>query len=783
MRAKIAFPLVLGMCLAFMSGQQVYAQTSPPPASTTSNVVSPDALTQPAFENPASVRITEIKIEGNRRVSDGTVQAYLPIRVGDLTSPNALSNALERLYATNLFQDISLDIHGSVLLVSIQENPIINRVNIEGNDVLSDENLLAAIDVQPRRVYNRGVAIEATQELINIYRSSGRFAAVVEPKIIKLDENRVDLVFEVDEGPLIKIDSIAFSGNQAFSDRKLRQAIASRETRWWAFLSATDKYDEGRLDYDVRLLRQFYLARGYADIKIDRVRGGLLPDRSGFAITFIITEGVRYQVENIALSSGIEGVDIEALKQQIDFGDERWYDVRLLEQGLLDISKSLGSLGYAFVNVVPEIETDATTGQLNISITIDKARRNFVERIEFVENTRTMDSVIRREFEIVEGDAYNQLQLDRSVRNVRNLGFFSDVKVKTIQGSSADQSITRVLVKEQSTGSFSVGVGYSSLDKTNLSFGINEKNFLGTGRRASASVAFSDKNSNFNVGITEPYFMERDLTGRFDVFNSETKSDSTITEKVGTSFGVGFSAANDIYHRVTYEINQAKSSTSSTTATSITGEDNKTLLSSSVNYVLTKDTRDNRFDPTEGYNLELNETVAGLGGDVKYLRTKISGGIYQPFLFKAVVLGLSGQAGYVTALGGKQVTQSQRFFLGGRSVRGFESNGIGPRDTGSSDTVGGNQMFSGSVDIVSSLGLDKDSGIRWTMFSDVGSLWGTDYPSGVTAPEASDMRASIGLGIYWDTAIGPLTFSWAKPLSKMTHDRTKSFQFNIGTRL
>ena len=728
------------------------------------------------------VRVTEIRVEGNRRVAGGTVQSYLPVRVGDLTSPASLSNALERLYETNLFKDIKLNLDGSILLVSVVENPIINRVNIEGNDVLTDERLLEIIDVQPRRVYNRSVAIEATRKLIEIYRASGRFAAVVEPKIIELDENRVDLVFEVNEGPLIKISSISFSGNKAFSDRALRQNIASRETRWWAFLSSTDSYDEGRLDYDVRLLRQFYLSRGYADIVVDRVRGGMLPDRSGFAISFLINEGARYQVSNVNVSSAIEGIDPTELKQLVDFGNDRWYDVRALEQGLIDISNRLGSFGYAFVNVVPEIKTDPETATLDIAINIEKAQRNFVERIEFVDNTRTLDRVIRREFEIVEGDAYNQLKIDRSIRSVRNLGYFSDVKVATLQGSSPEQTVTKVKVAEQSTGDFSIGLGYSSLDKSSVSFGINERNFLGTGRRASLSISTSGDETNFSIGLTEPYLQERELTGSFDVFKTKNKTDETTVNETGLSFGIGFAAARDVYHQLNYELSQSKTTIGATTAMSVTGEDGKSRLRSSIKYVLSKDTRNSRFDPSEGYLLEMDETLSGFGGDVKFLRTRLSAAYYKPMLFKSVIFGVSGKLGYITGLGDK-VTQSQRFYLGGRDVRGFGSGGIGPRDTGSLDSVGGNKMYAGRVEIVSSLGLDKDTGVRWTVFSDVGSLWGTDYPTGVTNPNTSKVRASVGAGIYWMTRIGPLSFSWAKPVSKMSHDTTKAFQFDIGTRL
>ena len=728
------------------------------------------------------VRISGIKVTGNRRVAEGTVLSYLPVQIGDVVSQGGLSQSLERLYATNLFKDIKLDIDGSVLTVTIVENPIINRVNIEGNDVITDDRLLEVIDVQPRRVYNRQVALDAAAKLLDVYRAGGRFAAVVEPKIIELDENRVDLVFEVDEGPLIKINSIVFSGNQNFSDRALSQAIVSREKRWWAFLTPNDKYDEGRLDYDVRLLRQYYLSRGYADINVSRARGGLLPDRSGFAITFLIDEGVRYKVNNINMTSEIENIDLDSLKSLMAFGNDNWYDVRRLEQGLLDISNQLGAFGYAFVDVTPEIKTDPATGMLDIAVNIGQSRRNFVERIEFVDNTRTLDSVIRREFELVEGDAFNQLKLDRSVRNVRNLGYFSKVDVQNIRGSSADQTITRVTVEEQSTGDFSIGVGYSSLDKTSLTLGINERNFLGTGRRASASISTSDTQTDFVFGLTQPYLFGRDLTGSIDVFKTKSSANNTSTNRTGFDLGARFNAANDVYHRVTYGISTSKITNTSTSATSVTGENGKSLLKSAVSYTIGKDTRDNRFDPTEGFFTEISETFSGVGGDVNFLRSNLRGGYYKPYLFKSLVFGVKGRLGHISGLG-DDVTQSERFFLGGRDVRGFDSNGIGPRDTGSGGAVGGNNIYSGTVEIVSNLGVTKDAGLRWTVFSDFGSVWATDFPSGVTKPDEQAMRSSLGFGILWNTVIGPLSFYWAKPLAEQSHDNTKTFQFSIGTRL
>jgi outer membrane protein insertion porin family len=739
-------------------------------------------ITAYAQSSTDQVRITEIKVDGNRRVAESTVLSYLPVRVGDTVSQGNLSQALELLFDTNLFKDLKLDIDGSVLLVFVDENPIINRVNIEGNDVITDERLLEVIDVQPRRVYNRQVALDASSKLIQIYRAAGRFGAAVEPKIIELPENRVDLVFEVDEGPLIKIDSIVFSGNKNYSDRVLRTAIASRERRWYAFLTADDKYDEGRLDYDVRLLRQYYLSRGYADIKVSRARGGLLPDRTGFALTFIIDEGLKYKVKDVTITTELENIDLDELRTLMRFGDDRWYDVRALEQGLLDISSELGVSGYVFVNVTPSVKTDPTTGLLDIDVNIGKARRNFVERIEFVNNTLTLDSVIRREFELVEGDAFNQLKLDRSVRNIRNLAYFSKVNVENLQGSGADQTVARVTVDEQSTGDFSIGAGYSSLDKTVVTLGINENNFLGTGRRVSASISTSGVDSTFLVGLTEPYLFGRALTGRFDFYQTESTANSKTLDRTGIDVGSRFLAANDIYHDVIYGVSESESTSTSTSASSDSGENGITLLRSMVKYTLGKDTRDSRLDPSQGYFSEISESFAGIGGDVNFLSTKVSGGYYKPLLFKAVVLGLRGNVGHITGIG-ENVTQSNRMFLGGKSVRGFAANGIGPRDTGSNSAVGGNNSYSGSVEVVSNLGLGKDTGVRWTVFSDFGSVWQTDYPSGVTEPDNNTMRSSVGLGFLWDTVIGPVSFYWANPVSRMSHDKTRTFQFSIGTRL
>ena len=738
-----------------------------------------DAFAQTTNE---TVTVSEIAISGNSRVSDSTISAYLPVRVGDAISEDSLDNAIDSLFATKLFNDVTINIEGTRISIAVVENPIVNRVNIEGNDVLDDERLLAELDIQPRRVFTRKVAVDATQKLLEIYRLSGRYAAEITPQVIRLDNNRVDLIFEVDEGPLIKVTSISFIGNETFSDFALRQVISSRQVRWWAFLSSVDKYDESRLDYDARLLRQFYLGRGYANIQIKRAQGGLLADRSGFALTFEIDEGTRYKLRDVSFTSQITDIDVSKFRDDIPLEKGDWYNVKGLEQGLLNVTNSLGNLGYAFVDVRPQVTPDTDSNELDIEISIGEGRKNYIERIEVVNNSRTRDTVIRRELEVVEGDPYNQLKLDKSLRNIKNLGFFRTVDISTVRGSADDQTIAKINVEEQSTGDFSIGFGYSSLDKSTVSLGINERNFLGSGRGLKFSTSLSESRSDYRLGLTEPYFLDRDLRGSAEIFNQKVENSTLTTKSTGVNLGAAFDAADGYYHRIGYELSSADSTQSSTTATSLTGEENKDLLRSALSYTIGRSTLDNRFDPTEGYLYELDETVSGLGGDVTFMKTSVRASYFKPLNFNSFILGVRGRAGFVDGLGEK-VTQSARFYLGGRTVRGFDSSGIGPRDTGANSAVGGNYMYSATAEIVSSYGLSEDLGVRWTVFSDIGSVWDTDYPSGVTGANDDSLRQSVGVGFLWDTAVGPLTFYWADAVSKTSHDQLKRFQFNIGTRL
>ena len=745
-------------------------------------LVAAGAGATPASAQSDAGAISEIRVEGAQRIDPATVLTYSTLSTGDEATPSALNQAVGRLFATDLFEDVEINLDGTVVTITVLENPIINRISIEGNDVLNDDQLLEVLDVQPRRVYTEKVALDATETLIEIYRQSGRYAAVIEPKIINLPERRVDLVFEVDEGPLIKISSVRFIGNEAFSDRALRNVIESREARWYILFSANDKYDAGRLSLDSQRLRQFYLQNGYANVDVVRATGELLADRSGFVLTFQIEEGEQYTVNSVAAVSEIEGVDTDEVLAVGTMEIGEVYDVRALEETLSLMTNKLGEFGYAFVDLTPDIKPNEDELSLDILINIGEARRNYVEEIVIKGNDRTLDSVIRRRFELVEGDSFNQLKLTRSERNVRNLGYFSDVEVEVLPGSGPDQSVVEMAVEEASTGSLQLGFGYSTFDKGSVTLGISENNFLGTGRGARASFSVSSSSTNFRAGITEPYLFDRNLAGSFDVFRDTYDASGVDQERLGIDLGASFSAARDYRHRLGYRIVDTETKTTSTSPppASVSGDEGGKLVSE-VSYSLAKDTRDSRIDPRRGYLLSISESLAGLGGDATYLRSVVRGQYFKPFYFNTFVVGLDAEAGLIDGLGEK-VTRSNRFLLGGRKLRGFASAGIGPRDSGDNSAVGGNQYFATSANLTSNYGIDKDLGIRWTTFLDAGSVWGTDYPKGVTGPDNDAVRSSFGYGMLWDTALGPMSFIWGYPIDKESYDRTKVFQFTFGGR-
>lgn len=737
-------------------------------------------VASPLSAQQDSIVISEIVIEGARRISPATVRTYMSLNEGDGVTAASLNRVVSELFATDLFNDVVIELDGTRLLVTVDENPIINQVILEGNEVIDDDALLSILGIEPRRVYNRELALEGKARLTEVYRQSGRYAATIEPQIIELPDKRVDLVFVVNEGPLIKISRVKFIGNSAFSDITLRNVIASRADRWYLFLQSNDKFDPARLALDEQLLRQFYLQNGYANIDIIRSTGELLPDLSGFVLTFLIEEGQQYQVGEVSIASEIASVAPESLIDSVTINPTDVYDVRHLDETLLRVTNKLGELGYAFVNVAPDFVLN-DNGTMDININVEQAERNFVERININNNDRTLDRVIRREMELVEGDSFNQLRLTRSVRNIRNLGYFSGVDSDVTPGSSPEQSVVDIFVQEQATGSFSIGVGYSTLDGASFQLGIEERNFLGTGNGLRANLATSGSQTNLRAGITRPYLFGRQLSGSADIFREDIEYTDVTTRQQGLDAGIGFRAANNFGHRFGYKLAETEVRDTSSNAASTSGDEGAQVISE-LEYRVSQDNRDSRFDPREGTFWRFSTAYAGLGGDVKYNRNTIRAQWLQPFYFKRFVFGLDAEAGIIEGQDTDTVSRANRFYLGGRKVRGFDTGGIGPRDRGDDTAVGGNKFYVGSLNIISDYGIDPDIGMRWTVFYDFGTVWEVDDPVGVVGADNDNLRTAIGYGLLWDTAIGPLTFFWADALDQETYDKTQTFQFTFGGR-
>lgn len=728
--------------------------------------------------------IQDIEVVGTQRIEPSTVISYLTIRPGDPFRQTELDASLKSLFDTGLFADVTLRQEGSTLVVSVVENPIINRIAFEGNQRLDDDVLLAEVQLRPRVVFTRTRVRTDVSRLLEVYRRSGRFAATIEPKVIELDQNRVDLVFEIDEGPATGVRRISFVGNRRFSDSALRDELQTTESRWWRFLTSADTYDPDRLAFDRELLRRFYLSEGYADFRIISAVAELTPDREDFFITFTIDEGERYKFGEIDVSTVLPNLDVEVLRDEIATESGDWYNSEEVEETIENLTVAVGNLQYAFVDVRPVITRDRENLTINITYEINEGPRVFVERIEITGNTRTIDEVIRREMELVEGDPFNTSRLRRSETNIRNLGFFERVEVTTRPGSTPDRSVVNVDVSEQSTGELTIGAGFSSSDGPLGDIRIRERNLLGRGQDLSASFTISGSTQEFDISFTEPYFLDRDLAAGFDIFHitRDNQDESSYDEKnLGFGLRLGYALGRNLRQTLTYRLaDRTIENIDPDESIYIRNQEGQTLTSS-IGHEISYDRLNSRINPTEGYILTFGNQIAGLGGDVRYIDATASGSIYFP-VFDQVTLRLGAQAGVIYGLG-EDVRINDRFFVGGSNLRGFESAGIGPRDF-DGNALGGNQFAVGTVEVAFPLGLPEELGLTGRAFTDVGMLRDLDEEEIAGAPifEENSIRASVGVGLTWTSPLGPILIDFAVPVMSEEFDEEENFRFSFGTR-
>lgn len=766
----------------------------------------------------AAQTAASIVVEGNRRVEADTIRSYFKTPSGRLDAA-AIDAGLKSLYATGLFQDVRINQSGGRLVVTVVENPVINRVAFEGNKKVKDEQLNLELQSKPRGTFSRPVVQADVQRIVEIYRRNGRFDIRVEPKIIELPNNRVDLVFEIIEGPKTGVKRLVFVGNRSYSDYRLREIIKTSQSNWLSWLQTGDIYDPDRIEADRDIIRRFYLKRGYADVRVVSVVGEYDPALQGFVVTFTIDEGDRYRFGRVGLESNVRAFNPDALRSRLLVVSGDVYNAELIEKSTENMTIEAARLGYPFASVRPRGERNFETRTIDVTFILDDGPRVYIERINIRGNTRTQDSVIRREFDIAEGDAYNRALMDRAERRLKNLGYFKTVKVSPEPGSVPDRVVINVEVEEQSTGELSVSGGYSTADGFLAELSVGERNLLGRGLYAKASVQYGQKTRGFDLSFADPYFlgyrmvMGLDFYSRQTFASSFTSYDSTI---IGGGMRLGFALREDLSLQLRYGLSRQSISLPSNlndcTAATLppfspscyaNGESSIPVrieltdgpkITSSVGYTLAYNTLDNNRSPTNGWLGEFRQDFAGVGGDVNYIRSGVDVRRFHEVLPDVVGI-LRAQAGYLQGWGGHDLRMLDHFKMGPNLVRGFAPSGLGPRDTTpglTGDALGGTIYWGTSLELQTPLYfLPKEVGIKWTMYADAGSVW--DYKGPTTLPSTGEtlpadigdrpiIRTSVGTGLIWDSPFGPLRFDYAFPLTKGPFDRTQYFRFGGGTK-
>lgn len=753
--------------------------------------------------------VSRISVVGNQRVDAETINAYLRVQPGRSFTDADLDASLKALFETGLFSKVDIQQRGGTLVVTVTENPIINEIAFEGNKKYKDDRLDTVILSRPRGVFTRTRVQSDVQRILELYRRTGRFQASVEPKVIDLAQNRVNLVYEITEGPQTNVSRVSFIGNRAFSDGKLRNIVSTKQSGLLGFLRTSDTYDPDRLAADEEKLRRHYLNRGYADFQVVSAIADFDRERNVFFISFTLDEGERYNFGVIDVDTIIPGVDPASLVKLVETREGATYSSRAVERSLEALTIELATSGYAFVQVRPRLDRDPEARTVGVTYVIDEGPRAYVERINVTGNTRTRDYVIRREFEISEGDAFNRVLIDKAERRLKALGYFKDVRIVTEQGTAGDRVVVNVIVEEQPTGELSFGAGYSTSEGVIGDISITERNFLGRGYVVRAAVGGGEDSRTYEFGVTDPYFLGRHVSAGFNVFRKDLGENdfrSYDLDETGGGVLFGFPITDNFKVTTGYQINVQDVSIPGSTglpfpancppalgvSLAICQVEGETTISSVV-YSLIYDTLDSRTDPHEGIYARFNQEYAGVGGDVNYLKSTAQASYYREIRPESGIVGmLKVQGGHIMGVGGDELRLTDAFFRGGETVRGFESSGFGPRDAVTGDSLGGNVYLAGAAEVVFPFpALPPELGLRGAFFADAGTLFATsDYVSDLTAigvtffgdPTEPSIRSSVGGSVLWQSPLGPIRADFAHVLSSEFYDEEQSVRIGGGTR-
>ncbi|RMD47713.1 MAG: outer membrane protein assembly factor BamA [Alphaproteobacteria bacterium] len=734
-----------------------------------------------AAAGPASAqyRFSRVVIEGNQRVEPRTIITYAGLRPGEPVDQAALDDAFQRLMGSGLFESVELVPSGNRLIIRVKEWPTINRISIEGNRRIKDDVLMTLVQSKPRQVFRPSRAEADAAAIAAAYRQQGRIEAEVTPRIIRREGNRVDLVFEVVEGPVSEIQRISFVGNRHFSDRRLRRVLASRQVTLLHQFIRSDTYVADRLELDKQLLRDFYLSRGFVDVEIVSATAEMARDRSGFFVTFVIREGQPFRFGAIDVRSEIKTLPPEPFRRLIRFGSGDIYSPVHIDKAMSQMEALAAKAGERFVRVEPVFTRHDDKGTIDVTFVIKRGPKVFVERIDIEGNVTTLDRVIRRQFRIVEGDPLNPREVRAAAERIRALGFFSKVDVTPREGSAPDRVIIDVNVEEQPTGSFGFGVSYSVSTGPGLLLKFSEKNFLGRGQALDASVGFGISNQDYFLRFREPAFLGRDVGFSLGALYQTTNNFNAGFDTTDAGANIGFDFPVGEFSRVSlgYDVRKTTLTNDGSTSTLVLG-DVGSWTTSALSFGYSFDTRGKGLDPTRGVVAELKPRLAVLGGSNRYIALEGHLGGEMMVLNEEVTLRADLEYGFIRPVGQTATRITDRFFLVGK-MRGFERRGIGPRENG--EALGGNRYVVARLEAQFPLGLPEEYNISGGAFLDVGSVWGLNVvPVGVDA--SFKPRAAVGFSVFWTTPIGPLRFNFAHPLIKQAGDRTQFFDLAIESR-
>ncbi len=726
----------------------------------------------------------QIRLEGLQRVERETVISYLGIRTPSDVSAETLDSAFKNLYATGLFADIKMDtLADGTLKITVEENPLINKRVFDGNKKLDDKILETEVQSAPNSLYSKAKIQQDVRRILDVYKKAGRYAVEVEPKIIRRDENRVDLIFEIDEGPEAKIDRINFFGNTHYSGPDLQDEIMSKESRWYRLFSSSENYDADKMNYDKELLRRFYNQRGYADFRVVSAIAELAPNKKSFILNFTLEEGPRYKIGDIKINSSVADVPVDLLYKEISFTKGDWYNSTEIEESVSAISEELGKKGFVFVEVEPRLQRDADKNEITVAFDILPGERTFVNRINISGNTRTLDEVIRREFRLDEGDAFNVAKIRDSRRNIENLNYFSKVDIESVP-VDANKADIDVMVEEKSTGYFNIGIGYSTVNGALVQAGVTENNFQGKGQQVSLDASVSERTRGYSVSFTEPYFLDRRLSAGVDLFyDDESYQDESSydSSSIGGRLRLGWNYTDNLYQSMRLTLRQDEIRSVKDYASYYIKQEEGTSTGSVLGQTIVYDKRDNAMRPQDGYYLSFGNDIAGVGGDEKYFKFDAKAykfyTIADYWTFKFFLNG-----GYVVGYGGEDVRLSQRYYLGGNTLRGFEFGGVGARDKFTDDSLGGNWVTYGGAEMSFPIGLEE-VGIRGRTFFDFGMIGKPDNIDSQLVEYSSKPRASVGLGIEWFSPMGKIDIDFGFPVMKEDYDKKEVFRLNFGTSL